>query len=399
MKIDEIVLGGSKRRRHRDPRKYRIVQQDLYTVKGSDLKEAKGREINHIEDLLLFHGVQGGRKALAALKNLEHAPGETTIKWDGSPAVIFGRNEEGEFVLTDKSGFSAKTYNGRVTSPEDLKNMFMNRKMKVDTPEKRQERQAFAQSMADIWSSFEAATPEDFRGYIAGDLMYRNTPPAKDGKLVFTPNTTTYAVDADSDIGKKIGNSKVGVVVHVQIDLNGSKSKPNTTNFVAGDLLILPPVSPSVPKGATGHDKAIADIENSMDTGIDKLINPPAELKMKDFDTQLYNYVNATVKTKDTPSPGGFVEWTQNNEKISGIKKQRMLQWVSDNQSAFENMWQVFNAISRLKDEIVTHLDNQDAEIEAYTGGQRGGEGYVVGKDMKLVKRSGFTAANFSRER
>ena len=109
--------------------------------------------------------------------------------------------------------------------------------------------------------------------------------------------------------------------------------------------------------------------------------------------------VNATVKTKDTPSPSGFVEWTQNNEKISGVKKQRMLQWVSDNQQAFGNMWQVFNAISRLKDEIVTHLDDQDAEIEAYTGGQRGGEGYVVGKDMKLVKRSGFTAANFSRER
>lgn len=398
MKIKDII-GGTKKRRHRDSRKHRIKGRNLFSVHGSDLKESKGRDINHIEDLLLFYGVQGGRKALNALKSLENEPQNTTIKWDGSPALIFGRNEQGEFVLTDKSGFSAKGYNGRVTSADDLQKMFLSRKMKDPTPQKEQDRKDFAARMASIWGAFEQATPEDFRGYIHGDLMYSSTPAIKDGKLVFQPNTTTYAVDPKSDIGQKIQASNVGIVVHAQIDHEGNKSKPDTTNFQAGDLLILPPVSPSVPAAAVGHDAQLADIEGKMDNGIDALIDPPAELKMKDFSNQLYNYVNATVKSSDVPSAKGFVSWTQDNDKISNVKKQRMLQWVSDNEAAFNNLWQVFNEISRLKDEIVTHLDDQDADIEAYTNGQRGGEGYVVGKDMKLVKRSGFTAANFSRER
>lgn len=398
MKIKDII-GGTKKRRHRDPRKHRIKQRSLFHVSGSDLKESKGRDINHIEDLLLFYGVQGGRKALNAIKSLEHSPQETTIKWDGSPAVIFGRNEQGEFVLTDKSGFSAKGYDGRVTSPDALEKMFMSRAMKDPTPEKQQQRGEFAKRMAGLWGAFEAATPEDFRGYIHGDLMYSSTPQAKDGKLVFQPNTTTYAVDPRSDIGQKIANSKVGVVVHAQIDHAGNKSKPDTTNFQAGDLLILPPVSPTVPAAAKGHDAKLAEIEKKMDKGIDALIDPPEELKMKDFSNQLYAYVNTTVKTSDVPSSKGFVSWVQNNNTISDIKKTRMIEWVSQNSQVFDNMWAVFNEISRLKDEVVSHLDNQDADIEAYTGGQKGGEGYVVGKDMKLVKRSGFTAANFARER
>jgi hypothetical protein len=398
MKISDI-LGGTKKRRHRDSRKQRIKQRDLFNIHGSDLKESKGRDINHIEDLLLFYGVQGGRKALNALKSLEHSPQQTTIKWDGSPAMIFGRNENGDFVLTDKSGFSAKGYDGKVTSPDALEKMFMSRKMKDPTPEKQQQRSEFAKRMASLWNAFESATPEDFRGYIHGDLMYSNTPSQKDGRFVFQPNTTMYSVDPKSDIGQKIANSKVGIVVHAQIDLNGSKSKPDTTNFVAGDLLILPPVSPVIPNAAKGHDQALSAIESKMDKNIDNVIEPPAELKLKDFGTQLYTYVNTTVKVNEVPSAKGFVSWVENNEKISDVKKQRMIEWVSKHSNTFQNLWDVFNDISRIKDEIVGHLDNQEADIEAYTGGQKGGEGYVVGDDMKLVKRSGFTAANFSRER
>ena len=55
----------------------------------------------------------------------------------------------------------------------------------------------------------------------------------------------------------------------------------------------------------------------------------------------------------------------------------------------------IFNSISDIKNKIIAHMDDQPTDIEAYTDGQRGGEGYVVGKDVKLVNRSGFSAANF----
>ncbi len=53
----------------------------------------------------------------------------------------------------------------------------------------------------------------------------------------------------------------------------------------------------------------------------------------------------------------------------------------------------------KVKNMVITALDSQDADVESYTGGQRGGEGYVVDKDVKLVNRAGFTAANMAKER
>ena len=58
-----------------------------------------------------------------------------------------------------------------------------------------------------------------------GDLLWFSTPQSNDGRLIFKPNVTTYSVDSKSDIGKKIINYDVGIVVHVVIDLEGNKSQ------------------------------------------------------------------------------------------------------------------------------------------------------------------------------
>lgn len=398
MKISDI-LGGTKRRKHRDSRKHRIKQKDLYSVSGSDLNEAKGRDINHLEDLVIFHGSQGGQRAINVLRSLETSPQDTTIKWDGSPAVIFGRNEEGEFVLTDKSGFGAKGYDGRVTSPQALEDMFNARKL--NDPSKKQERQAFAARMAGIWPAFEKATPADFRGYIAGDLMYTDTPGTKDGKLTFQPNTTMYAVDPNSDIGKRIATSNVGVVVHVQIDHDGNKSKPDTSGFQAGDLLILPPVTLTTsPDIDNKHLDQLEQKLKSNGNDIDSLLNVPAELKMKNFDNILYTYVNAAVKTGTLGKLGrqDFVNWLSQS-KLSAGQQQRAAKWAEQNASGFDAMFDFILAVKQVKNEVIAQLDNQPADIEAYTDGQKGGEGYVVGSDVKLVNRAGFTAANAARDR
>ena len=95
---------------------------------GEDLNEAEAR-IQHLEDVIFWEGSKGAMRALQALRSMDkEGHKDVTIKWDGSPAVIFGRNENGEFTLTDKSGFQAKGYDGRPTSAEDLQAMFINRK-------------------------------------------------------------------------------------------------------------------------------------------------------------------------------------------------------------------------------------------------------------------------------
>ena len=99
--------------------------------------------------MIIWDGAVGGQKAIAKLHQVETSPKSLSIKWDGSPAVIFGRNENGEFVLTDKSGFSAKGYNGRVTSADDLGDMFNNRRVKDATPERLADKAKFVQNMKD----------------------------------------------------------------------------------------------------------------------------------------------------------------------------------------------------------------------------------------------------------
>jgi len=64
----------------------------------------EGARIQHAEDLVFWEGSAGAVRALESLKKLETGGHKNvTIKWDGSPAVIFGRDEEGNFILTDKS--------------------------------------------------------------------------------------------------------------------------------------------------------------------------------------------------------------------------------------------------------------------------------------------------------
>ncbi|SVB26088.1 uncharacterized protein METZ01_LOCUS178942, partial [marine metagenome] len=49
--------------------------------------------IQHAEDVVFWEGSAGAKRALKALSDMANAGGKNvTIKWDGSPAVVFGRN-------------------------------------------------------------------------------------------------------------------------------------------------------------------------------------------------------------------------------------------------------------------------------------------------------------------
>ena len=56
----------------------------------------EGARIQHAEDIVFWEGSNGAVRAVEALKNLEKGSHiDVTIKWDGSPAIIFGRDENG----------------------------------------------------------------------------------------------------------------------------------------------------------------------------------------------------------------------------------------------------------------------------------------------------------------
>ena len=399
MKVREIVLGKGRERRFRGPRKPRNKQigfhQKMKKLLDKALKE-EGARIQHLEDLIIWDGSVGGQKAIAKLHQVETSPKSISIKWDGSPAVIFGRNENGEFVLTDKSGFGAKGYNGKVTSGDDLEKMFLNR-AKGEIEDSRRD---FASKMKNIWNTVESVIPEDFRGYLHGDLLWFATPQSKDGRLIFKPNVTTYSVDAKSDIGKKIIDFDVGIVVHVVIDLDGNKSNVDMGQLKAGKTWIMPPVYVTKSPGVDLPEvDRLESYLKSNANAIDKLLAVPAELKMADFGNILYTYINNSVKAGNLDGLGThFSQWVDSS-KLSGPKKERVVQWVEDNKDGFTGIFEFIKGVMTTKNRIIKTLDSQPADIEASTNGEKGGEGYVIDKDVKLVNRAGFTAANMRQER
>lgn len=379
MKVNEILV-GSKKRKSRDSRKHRIIQKDLYKA---NLKE--GARIEHLEDLILRGGVAGAKKAISTLHQVEQNPGSVTIKWDGRPAIVFGRNEKGEFVLTDKSGFGAVKYDGKVTSSKGLEDMIVNR-----NPDNAD----FAKTMAGIWDKVESTVPDTFRGYVIGDLLWMKKPTASDNKITLMPNTTKYEVVANSDIGKKILASEVGVVIHKAIGLDGTTSNVDMSQFQQGATMIMPPVTMQKSPGV--DIPQVDELENYLNQNakaIDDLFNVPAELKMKNFGDILYSYINASVKNKSLDNLGAnFVQWV-NNSNLSEPKKERLLNYVNTKAKGFNATFNFIKGIKNIKNKVIDLLDSQKADIQAV----KDGEGYVVDKDVKLVNRSTFSQANFAR--
>ena len=289
--------------------------------KNESIKEAKvGRELQHAEDLVIVDGSKGALEALDELAAMAQNVDDVTVKWDGSPAIYFGRNESGAFVLTDIAGFGAKGYQGKVTSADDLESMLLSRGKEVDDT-----RRQFAGSMKGLWDKFAQMVEPNFRGYIKGDLLYYSPPPKDNSNdYVFTPNTVTYNIPIDSTIGKKISQSQAGVVIHQYIDLNGNATQvklPMKGIKSQGPVMIQGPVTVNVlPSIDESKLKSLRQYITSRAGEIDKLLNDDqlAVDKMGDFKNQLYRFVNEQTDTGSFSRLNKrFQNWVNSDPKIS----------------------------------------------------------------------------------
>jgi len=367
------------------------------------LKE--GARIDHAEDIVFWEGSRGAIRALESLKSLEQGKHtDVTIKWDGSPAIIFGRDANGEFVLTDKSGFGAVGYDGKSKSGEDLEQMFLNRSGGKNR--EKPDYVAFAGKMRSIFDLYERATPKDFRGFLKGDLLYYTTPPVKNNNYVFKPNIVEYAVDVDSDLGKRIGQSTTGVVVHRMIDEAGNESPvPEGIDFQGTDVLIFPSVT--VQKAPEIDDEDINNLKAAVAKNagaIDKLLNAAdlTALKISDFAKVLYAYTNSKVDTGLENLGADFFDWMASS-KLSPNKQKNIAAHIQANQRGFDAIWQVVSGIMQIKDKVISQFDSHDSTVKANIPGHgAGGEGYVLAHpegDVKLVPREFFTRANRAVQR
>lgn len=172
------------------------------------LEEKKNTHMTHLEDKVIYGGVDGVRDAILALRGLRdmlagHAQREVdvTVKWDGAPAVVCGEDpDDGKFFVAKKGAFNKtpKIYKSHADIDADIPNADLNNKMKI---------------------AYTELSKLGIKGVVQGDIMFTSDDLKKetiDGEdyLTFHPNTIVYAVKSDSAEAKDIRQANIGVVFH-----------------------------------------------------------------------------------------------------------------------------------------------------------------------------------------
>lgn len=347
---------------------------------------AKG--IEHLEDLVFRRGTQGIRDALEIVRHAVETPKYTTAKWDGKPAVIFGRKPAtGEFVLTDGSGFEAKGYDGLATSP----------RMMADIQSKRSgDRTELIQLYAQLFPVLEAALPANFRGYVKGDLLYMDTPPEVAGNYVFRPNTVEYKIPVQSSLGQRISASKIGIAVHSMYSDQGEPRQPLRGvlfNPVPG-LMLEKPATPKQLQTETNAEKQLKQIVKTHGRDIDTLFNP-VELrasKITDLAKLAVDFINTKVGSPLNPATllPEFGDWLQT--KVTPQKFRNIVEYLQSPKSNTGALAAAFTAFVLLHD-LKMHLKRQ-ADLE-----HPGQEGWVISTPAGYAKLVGrFDSDSFAAQ-
>ena len=384
----------------------RIVNQGMKPLVEAEEAGIGGRAkgIEHLEDMVFRNGTAGIQQALNIVQQAAASPGETTtVKWDGKPAIIFGRKPStGEFVLTDGSGFDAKGYDGLFTSPgaitQNMAQRDANAVAKGGTGNRVKE---LAPIYTRLWPMLDAALPGDFRGYVKGDLLYMNTPPVENGRYVFTPNTVTYRIPVSSALGKRIGASQVGVAMHTMYaDQNAPREPLKGVKFNPVPGLLLADPATSVPSSIVPDAKIIKRLQNIVTTqgaNINRLFDPAAmrDAKIADLARLCVDYVNTKVGQRLNPATllPEFGKWLQG--KVTTSKYNNIANYVNDPQrtAGMQAAFEAFLLLHDLKEGIRAQLDAQYPGQEGWVMATPAGYSKAVGR----FDSAAFAARNRAR--
>jgi hypothetical protein len=375
----------------------RIVNQGMQVIVEAEVSGGRAKGIEHLEDYVFRNGSVGIKKALDIVKHTAEDTGKTTtVKWDGKPALIFGRDPNGTFVLTDVSGFTARGYQGLFTSPQQVGRHLAQRDAAAEAQGKPATRvETLLPIYQLLWPMLDAAVPKNFSGYVQGDLLYTQRPPEQAGNFVFTPNTIEYKIPVASDVGQRIANSDVGIAMHTKYDEPGAPKEPiGRVDFksVSGLLLLEPVYAKENVRPNRQLVQQVKDIYNTQGAAIDQLFNP-ADLRaaqITDLPALCVDYINSRVGTGFDNLLAQFGPWLQ--QRVTPKKFNNIVEYIQSPRSNLDGMAAAFTAWALLHDikmDILQQLDIQHP----------GQEGWVMATGAGMAKAvnrlaGGFTAAN-----
>ena len=397
-------------------------------------KGGKNLHLEHIEDEILNYGIDGGRASINFIQSLRdmlsggaRSSINMTVKWDGAPAIFAGIDpEDSKFFVAKKSVFnvSPKLYK---TSAE------------ID-----------AALSGDLNAKFKVALTEfsklGIKGVLQGDLMYTSSDLSTEtiegiSYYTFQPNTIVYAVPTDSNLGKVMNKSKIGVVWHTTYtgsalqDMKASFgvniSKLTRTSSVWMDDASYKDVSGR----ATFTEKeteAITKILSQAGSTFRRINSPMLKkfLNLQDSMTgalsgaSLKTYNNSKVRAGEIiknpkQHAAGYVKWVEMSiqkqidklKSVAGKDKYTKIQkeYMREVSKHVNNLTQILtfqNLIVDAKMQIVKKLNSVKGLTDTFIKTDNGfkvtnPEGYVAidrvgGTAVKLVDRMEFSFNNFT---
>ncbi len=391
------------------------------------LNEFKRTHLEHIEDIVLTDGFQGGqavvnyyRGLLVTLQGTSSEPVQVSVKWDGAPAVVCGTNpDNGQFFVGTKSVF-AKTPKINYTKNDIAENHGTD-----DLGKK-------------LLKCLVHLKKLNIPGVVQGDLLFTDddisTRPIN-GKshFVFTPNTITYAVEQGTDIGKQIEAAKVGIIFHTSysgdkladmdasagVDIQGFSKSPD----VFFDNATYKDVSGS----AKFTKDETASFMQQIDT-LENLLNAvPRNISdmfkgNQDFVPFFQMYINDQVKQGKIPTnANAFIKGFQIfyndrlKKQIAGLKAQKAIDlrksklqdmpvFLNRLRRPLQAMLSFYKQTQQMKMFILKKM-NQAMQIGSFQQTDSGlevtePEGFVAvdkqGGAVKLVDRLGFSRRNLT---
>ena len=396
-------------------------------------KGGKNLHLEHLEDEIINYGVSGGRAAINFLQSLRdmlsgssRSSINMTVKWDGAPAIFAGIDpEDGKFFVAKKSVFNVnpKLYKTNEEIDNDLSGN-LNSKFKI---------------------ALKEFSKLGIKGVLQGDLMFTDDIERTtiEGVVYYTfqPNTIVYAVPVDSDLGRVINKSKIGVVWHTTYTGNSlpdmkasfgvNISGLNKTSSVWMDDATYKDVSGRAT--FTEKERAAVTAVLSQTGKTFQRINAPMLKKFLDLQNSLTGtLVGASLKTYNNSKVRageiiknpkqhavGYVKWVEMSiqkqidkvKSVAGKEKYKKIQkeYIREFSKHSNNLVQVItfqNLLVDAKMQIVKKLNSVKGLTDTFIKTSNGfkvtnPEGYVAidrvgGKAVKLVDRMEFSFNNFT---
>lgn len=386
-----------------------VLYDDMLLTEAYGQQTGRNTHLDHVEDMILRHGAEGFHSVFQSLSAVhDYLEGrrpkdfKLTTKFDGSPAIIWGRYpENGKFFVGTKSVFN-KVPKLNFT-PADIDKNHANS-------------ESLRNKLKLLLKELPKITPKT--GVFQGDLMYTSDDVADNDKaLSFTPNTITYKVDKNSAEGKRVLKSKIGLVPHTRYEqMNDGTMRAffdiDMSVFGKSDdvNLIDPVVKGKMEYSTTDRKSVIMNIKKAHKLNQELAASGTYDA-IQHHNNLLMGYMNEALKTKHDPSAVGYIsflnrQYKKHMERVKQEKTKTLIRQeldneiknVMDNKEHLEKVFQLHKAIADAKNTMVNVLSKNSPWQEEILGNPSKPEGFVAtvkGQPTKFVDRQHFSTANF----